>query len=83
MELAKTRPAVATDLPRIAELVLETWRHAYGGLVPQRFLADLDIHWIRARWEHHLLVNEFTIVATLQSNVVGGCTGGAAPGVRL
>ncbi len=41
MELAKTRPAVATDLPRIAELVLETWKYAYGGLVPQKVLADL------------------------------------------
>lgn len=77
LELAQTRPAVAADLPRLAELVLETWRRAYAGVVPPRFLADLDVRRIRERWEHHLLVNEFSIVATVQSDVVGVCSGGA------
>jgi hypothetical protein len=68
---------VTADLPRISELILESWRRAYASLVPQRFLADLDVHRIRERWEHHLLVNEFSLVATVQSDVVGVCQGTA------
>lgn len=78
MEQAQIRPATNSDVPRVAELVVETWRHAYAGLVPASFLAELDVHRIRERWEHHLLENEFSIVATIRGDAVGVSTGGAS-----
>ena len=44
------RPATEDDAAGIARVQVATWRHAYRGLVPGRFLRAMDVGERAARW---------------------------------
>ena len=60
------RPARPADAHRIAHVQVETWRTAYGGMLPASVLAELDVESAIEAWtaaidmpptpQHHILV---------------------------
>lgn len=48
------RPAVPEDAPEIARIHVETWRTAYGGIIPASFLASLSLENRKAMWTRAL-----------------------------
>lgn len=44
------RRAVLDDVPRLARINVDTWRHAYAGMVPSAYLDGLDVHDFENRW---------------------------------
>lgn len=71
------RKATISDAPAIAKISVETWRTAYQGIVPQKFL-DLLSYENRARRWAQLLTEEltFTYVAETESGEVVGFANG-------
>lgn len=60
------RPALPADAPRIAQVQVDTWRLAYGRVLPETVLAELDAEDAAVAWDaaigsppsaaHHVLV---------------------------
>jgi GNAT superfamily N-acetyltransferase len=48
------RPATAADAREIAQVRIDTWRTAYRGLVPDAYLAAMDVEQSVALWERVL-----------------------------
>lgn len=71
------RPAAPQDAPRIAQVQVETWRLAYGRVLPETILAELDPEDAAIAWDaaisfppsarHHVMV----AVDTATDTVVG------------
>lgn len=69
------RPARPADAERIANIQVETWRAAYGGLLPASVLAELDVESAIEAWtaatsmpptpRHHVLVAVDTATDTV------------------
>lgn len=72
---ALIRPALPSDVPTIAEVHVRSWRVAYRGLMPDDFLAALDVP-RRAAWWAQVVVdpNVSVLVSTLSGSVIGFCS---------
>ena len=76
------RPATSGDESEIANIHLNSWREAYRGLLPQKYLDQLPLSFKRRlRWWHkviHELSDHFLFVAEAKSGLVGfACFGPA------
>lgn len=72
------RAATTTDAPAIARIHVETWRHAYRGLVPDAHLDSLSIERRSAGWEQNLRANpESTLVAERDGEILGWASFGS------
>lgn len=80
---ANIRDATIDDVAGIARVRVETWRAAYGGLVPQEILNRMDVERETARrMEHwadmHADARSHDLVAVMDSEVVGWAMCGPA-----
>jgi len=50
----RIRPAAPRDAPAIAQVHVETWRAAYAGLVPDRYLVALTERGQTLNWQRHI-----------------------------
>jgi GNAT superfamily N-acetyltransferase len=69
------RRASEHDAKRIAEIHVETWRVAYRGLIPDDYLAGLDVHRRAIVW--HSIIgapDETVLVAVWAERIVGFCS---------
>lgn len=48
--LARPRPAVAADAAVIAAVHVDSWRETYAGMLPDRYLATMDVRYYEDRW---------------------------------
>jgi len=48
------RPAAVDDAPRMAEVHIAAWQHAYNGVVPEDYLAGLDLERLTGVWGRDL-----------------------------
>ena len=67
------RPAEPADAAGIARVHVESWRHAYAGLVPGTYLASLDVDRRTEVWRRDLAAGSRirAWVATVDDEVVG------------
>jgi ribosomal protein S18 acetylase RimI-like enzyme len=73
----KIRRAVPEDALAIALVTVESWRKAYAGIVPQAFLASLDIEERATTWELDLQPGRmFVFVAEDEWGIFGFIGGG-------
>lgn len=71
------RPATPADAPAIARIHVETWRHAYRGIIPAAHLDALSIERRTTGWEQNL---RKTPGATLVAESAGAVVGWASFG---
>ncbi len=83
----KIRKAMCIDSAAIAQVHVETWRSAYAGLVPDRYLLELSTDIQAMRWQRSIgqaRTRETTLVAELPrvtgNRIVGFGSGGPARG---
>ena len=79
------RPAVPADAASLARVRIYAWRAAYRGLMPEAFLASLDLEKETRRVqdnlaglspERYIFAAEVTLSAAVGGKVVGFCAGG-------
>jgi ribosomal protein S18 acetylase RimI-like enzyme len=73
------RPARTSDAQPIAAVHVATWRDAYAGLLPDGFLAGLDVTEWAGRWRDRLTApphGVFTLVFEADGRVRGFVSGG-------
>lgn len=69
------RRAAEHDAGRIAEIHVETWRAAYRGLIPEDYLAGLDVHRRAVVWKSIIgAPEEVVLVAVRGDRIVGFCS---------
>lgn len=74
----RIRQATPADASAIARIHVETWRHAYRGLVPDAHLDGLSIERRSAGWEQNLRSNpDATLVAEREGKIAGWINFGA------
>jgi ribosomal protein S18 acetylase RimI-like enzyme len=67
------RFAVVDDVPRIAEIHVETWRAAYRDLIPPQFLADLSVEQRADGWRRGIAANpRLVLVSEGDRGQIGG-----------
>ena len=72
------RPAAPADAPSLARIHVETWRHAYRGIVPGAHLDSLSIEQRTDRWTQILQRPvESTLVAERAGEILGWVSYGA------
>jgi ribosomal protein S18 acetylase RimI-like enzyme len=74
------REATVADAAAVARVHLASWRAAYRGLVPDRFLDSLKLGERTARWREQLThrpLGQVTHVAEVEVEIVGFAAGGA------
>jgi GNAT superfamily N-acetyltransferase len=79
------RRAQVEDAAAIAEVHVKTWRAAYAGMLPDKFLLNLSADKHESRWWRHVLagtnIRHYVYVADDEdAGVVGFCSGGAMRG---
>jgi ribosomal protein S18 acetylase RimI-like enzyme len=71
------RKATVGDAEIIAQIHVQTWRHAYAGIVPAEYLAGLSEERRTVFWRQQLLENRNIILVGLTAKeVVGWASGG-------
>lgn len=50
MPLARPRPALVADAAQIATVHVDSWRETYRGMLPDRYLAAMDVGEYEDRW---------------------------------
>lgn len=74
INLRKMKPSDATG---VANIQVECWRKAYAGIVPDKYLASLDVNAKAKTWENGLSVNPDVIrIVALEKNVPMGFVAG-------
>jgi RimJ/RimL family protein N-acetyltransferase len=69
------RRATEHDASRIAEIHVETWRAAYRGLIPDDFLAGMDVQRRALTWKSIIgAPDEVVLVALRGERIVGFCS---------
>lgn len=72
------RIAKPSDAPGIAAVQVETWRVSYADIVPAAYFETFTVEKRSRRWEEILSGSpSTTIVALLDHEVIGFCSGGA------
>jgi L-amino acid N-acyltransferase YncA len=71
------RVAAVQDAGAIARVHVESWRTTYAGIVPEAYLASLDVGQRAAAWREWLGLDVDVFVAEVDGEVVGFVGGGA------
>jgi ribosomal protein S18 acetylase RimI-like enzyme len=75
----KIQPATLEDCHAIAEVHVESWQHAYRGLLPEEYLASLSVTERETMWRHMLdLPSSHLLVARAADGIVGLIAFGAS-----
>ncbi|HLK64012.1 MAG TPA: GNAT family N-acetyltransferase [Bryobacteraceae bacterium] len=75
--MALIRSATQEDASAIAQVHVESWRTTYRGIVPDEYLASMDIEERTGRWREILKSDGYHFVAEHDGEVVGFLSGGA------
>ncbi|WP_310340085.1 GNAT family N-acetyltransferase [Rhodoferax saidenbachensis] len=66
------RTATAHDAPAIAEIHVQTWQHAYRGILPAEFLSKLSVAKRTSMWDESIANGHAHVsVAEIDGQVVG------------
>ena len=71
------RAATQDDAGSISRVHVESWRTTYRGIVPDQFLADLNVEERIVRWREVLKSDPYIFIAEQGGEVVGFISGGA------
>jgi ribosomal protein S18 acetylase RimI-like enzyme len=71
------RAATQDDAGSISRVHVESWRTTYRGVVPDQFLAELDVEERAARWREVLKSDPYIFIAERDGEIVGFISGGA------
>jgi len=81
------RAATEADAGQIARVHVLAWQEAYGGILPEEFLASLSVDRRREMWQSQLadpgLASGIFVVASQEGHVVGFSSAGPARGEGL
>ena len=75
------RDAIPTDAREIATVHVATWQHAYAGLLPEDFLAGLDVNQRAENWHRRISDppdHGFVLVYEQLGRIRGFASGGAS-----
>ena len=75
--MSEIRAATVQDAGAIARVHVESWQTTYAGIVPEAYLASLDVGQRAAAWQEWLGLDVDVFVAEVAGGVVG-CVGGGA-----
>jgi L-amino acid N-acyltransferase YncA len=75
--MSEIRVATVQDAGAIARVHVESWRTTYAGIVPEAYLASLDVGQREASWREWLGLDVDVFVAEVDGEVVGFVGGGA------
>ena len=70
------RAATQDDAGSISLVHVESWRTTYRGIVPDQFLADLNVEERAVRWREVLKSDPYIFIAERDGQVVGFISGG-------
>jgi GNAT superfamily N-acetyltransferase len=76
----QVRVAALDDAQAIAEVQVSTWQHTYRGILPQAFLASLDVERSAESWQAVIGDKRRTTLVVDAPGVVGFCTAGPSRG---
>lgn len=71
------RPATPDDVPRIAEIHIQSWKETYPGIMPQARLDALNIDASMRNWQGALERNDVFLVAVVDGEIRAFAAGGA------
>jgi len=71
------RAAAQDDADSISRVHIESWRTTYRGIVPDKFLADLNAEERTIRWREVIDSDPNVLIAKRDGQVVGFISGGA------
>ena len=71
------RAATQDDAGSISRVHVESWRTTYRGIVPDQFLADLNVEERAVRWREVLRSDPYIFIAEQEGQIVGFISGGA------
>ena len=71
------RAATQDDADSISRVHVESWRSTYRGVVPDKFLAELNVAERAVRWQEVLKSDPYIFIAERDGEVVGFISGGA------
>ena len=71
------RAATQDDAGSISQVHIESWRTTYRGIVPDQFLADLNLEERTVRWREVLKSDPYIFIAERDGQVIGFISGGA------
>ena len=76
--VATVREAVAQDARAISEVQVHGWQHAYRGILPDEFLADLSVDRRETWWHHQIEAGalDVAVVEDDEGKVVGFVSSG-------
>jgi L-amino acid N-acyltransferase YncA len=77
VRMSGIRVATVQDAGAIARVHVESWRTTYAGIVPEAYLASLDVGQREASWREWLTLDVDVFVAEVDGGVVGLVGGGA------
>jgi GNAT superfamily N-acetyltransferase len=73
----RIRRGVADDSRAIARVQVDTWRTTYAGIVPDDFLATMDVEFRTERWKETFATGEMLmLVAEDEAEIFGFASGG-------
>jgi L-amino acid N-acyltransferase YncA len=75
--MSEIRVATVQDAGAIARVHVESWQTTYAGIVPEDYLANLDVVQREASWREWLTFDVDVFVAEVDGEVVGFVGGGA------
>ena len=70
------RAATQDDAGSISRVHIESWRTTYRGIVPNQFLADLNVEERAVRWREVLKSDPYIFIAERDGQVIGFISGG-------
>ncbi|HTS31040.1 MAG TPA: GNAT family N-acetyltransferase [Bryobacteraceae bacterium] len=70
------RPATAEDAASIARVHVESWKTTYRGIVPDEYLARLNVEERTPRWREILKSSDHLVVAERDGELAGFASGG-------
>ena len=74
--MIRIRTAAYDDAASISRVHVESWQTTYRGIVPDKFLADLNVGERTTRWQEMLSANPQVLVAEQDGQIVGFIYGG-------
>jgi len=70
------------DAAELARVHVTAWRETYAGILPDAYLAQMNVHLYARRWRHQLMAAkppEIVLAAEGRQGLVGYCAGQARP----
>ncbi len=77
------RRATVNDVPTIARIYVDCWRHTYDGILPRAYLRQLSYSNFETFWRRTLASRGWAFIAEVDSRVAGFTSGGRSTQLDL